>query len=638
MAETATASGLYVPHRLGYNRRRSRAVPVGELTIGGDAPVVVQSMCTTPTQNVVATVEQCVSLAEAGCQLIRITAPGVKDAKALADIRRDFSARGFAAVPLVADIHFMPRAAMEAVEHVEKVRINPGNFADKKAFAVLEYTDAEYAAELERLHERFSPLARRARELGRAMRIGVNHGSLSDRIMNRYGDTPEGMVESALEFIRIAEDNDFRDLVISMKSSNPKVMVHAYRLLVRALDEHGEAYPIHLGVTEAGDGEDGRVKGAAGIGSLLEDGIGDTIRVSLTEAPEAEVPVAEALAEEYRTPPTVVDPTSLEAPEEAIDPYSYHRRVAEIVRLGASADSDGVAIGGGQMPAVLVPLRLPAEDLGSGAATPDAALDDPQAIAGERVLARAEAGAAQPVPVYRITAGDPAPAGLTPGALVLIDLGERDQVQALHHSLNALPAEVVVGIQDPGPLGFTRAYRLLAAVDENCFAHAEAAQRGTGVRHAICIALPGVADLLQIASIGGGLLIDGIGDALYLPAANRPRGLAFTLLQAVKARTTRADFVACPSCGRTLFDLMEVTEHIREATHHLDGVTIAIMGCIVNGPGEMADADFGFVGSGPGKITLYRGKEPVRRNIPFDGARDALIDLIQEHGMWKDPQ
>ncbi|MDA3960381.1 MAG: (E)-4-hydroxy-3-methylbut-2-enyl-diphosphate synthase, partial [Planctomycetota bacterium] len=282
----------YVANRFAWQRRASRAVRVGDLTIGGSAPIVIQSMCTTPTQDVAATIAQCVSLAEAGCELIRITAPGVKDAKALGDIRTGFSAAGFAKVPLVADIHFMPAAAMEAIEHVEKVRINPGNFADKKQFATIDYSDADYDAELQRIHERFSPLAKRAKQLGRALRIGVNHGSLSDRIMNRYGDTPAGMVESALEFIRIAEDNDFRDLVISMKSSNPKVMVHAYRMLVQALEQHGEAYPLHLGVTEAGDGEDGRVKGAAGIGALLEDGLGDTIRVSLTEAPEAEVPVA----------------------------------------------------------------------------------------------------------------------------------------------------------------------------------------------------------------------------------------------------------------------------------------------------------------------------------------------------------
>jgi (E)-4-hydroxy-3-methylbut-2-enyl-diphosphate synthase len=620
----------YVGDRFAWQRRLTRAVRVGELTIGGTAPIVVQSMCTTPTQDVAATIAQCIQLAEAGCQLVRVTAPGVKDAQALRPIRAGLSAAGFAGVPLVADIHFMPKAAMEAIEHVEKVRINPGNFADKKSFAVHEYSDSEYAAELERIHQRFAPLARRARELGRALRIGVNHGSLSDRIMNRYGDTPEGMVESALEFIRIAEDQDFREIIISMKSSNPKVMVHAYRLLVAALAAHGEPYPIHLGVTEAGDGEDGRIKGASGIGALLEDGIGDTIRVSLTEDPVAEIPVARALAHAYE-PPTFCPPVSLPArPDEAVTPYEYRRRVAEIVRLGGP---DGVPVGGGQLPRVLAPARIPSDD--AGHSDPDAAVADDGLFSqlGERIATRPQVSVS--IPFVRAAAGSLV--SVPAGALVLLDLPASEQATALSTTLHALPAEALVGIAEPGPLGITRAYRLLAACDEALFSADERQSPGSGVRHAICLALPLESDPLRIAATAGGLLIDGIGDALYLPAAERPVDLAFTLLQAVKARVTRADYVACPSCGRTLFDLMEVTEHIRAATRHLDGVTIAIMGCIVNGPGEMADADFGFVGSGPNKITLYRGKEPVRRNIPFDGAREALIDLIKEHGMWKEP-
>src|SRR4051812_25179018 len=339
----------FVPSRFGYQRRRSRAVMVGSVQVGGGAPLALQSMCTTKTTDVEATVRQSCLLAEVGCELVRITAPGVKDAQALKEIRRGFSAAGFAKVPLVADIHFMPAAAMEAIEHVEKVRVNPGNFADKKRFATREYSDAEYGEELARVAERFAPLARRAKQLGRALRIGTNHGSLSDRIMNRFGDTPRGMVESAMEFIRIAEAEGLRDLVVSMKASNPKVMVQAYRLLAARLDEHGEAYPLHLGVTEAGDGEDGRVKSAAGIGALLEDGLGDTIRVSLTEPPECEVPVARALAARYAGLPTIAPPAG--SPAEKLDPYVYTRRVAGIARLGAN-----VPIGGGLLPRVLAPV------------------------------------------------------------------------------------------------------------------------------------------------------------------------------------------------------------------------------------------------------------------------------------------
>nr|MBA3938978.1 (E)-4-hydroxy-3-methylbut-2-enyl-diphosphate synthase [Planctomycetota bacterium] len=338
-------SAPYVPSRFAFARRASRAVRVGSLVIGGGAPVVVQSMCTTPTQDVAATIAQCISLAEVGCELVRITAPGVKDAQALKHIRSGFSAAGFAHVPLVADIHFMPAAAMEAIEHVEKVRVNPGNFADKKRFAVIEYSDADYRAELERVAERFLPLVTRAKQLGRALRIGTNHGSLSDRIMNRFGDSPRGMVESAMEFVQIAESAGYKDLIISMKSSNPKVMVAAYRMLCARLADHGEAYPLHLGVTEAGDGEDGRTKSAAGIGALLADGIGDTIRVSLTEPPEAEIPVARRLlaAFAHGAAPVAAIPTVW--PVESIDPYAYRRRVAEIVRVGAD-----VPLGGGLLP------------------------------------------------------------------------------------------------------------------------------------------------------------------------------------------------------------------------------------------------------------------------------------------------
>ena len=633
----------YVPSRFGYQRRVSRQIMIGSVPVGGNAPVMLQSMCTTKTTDVAATVAQSIRMIDVGCQMVRITAPGVADAKALKDIRTSLNAAGYAQVPLVADIHFMPAAALEAIEHVEKVRINPGNFADKKRFAITEYSDAEYQGEVERVRERFLPLVRRAKILGRALRIGTNHGSLSDRIMNRFGDTPAGMVESALEFCRFCRDEGFHDLCISMKASNPKVMVQAYRLLCARLDDFGIAYPLHLGVTEAGDGEDGRVKSAAGIGALLEDGIGDTIRVSLTEAPEAEIPVARALAQRYAGWRTRSAPPNL--PSEAVDPYQYHRPNADIIRLGHD-----VPLGGGLIPRVLVPANSTAP---AGDPPADVLVDDQTlwALKAHSIpgAERCPAGTAigQPAALVRPSNGIPltvlrlqdcaTPPPIAPGSLVLVRLDDQDPTNQLRRALALIPDGCPIGIAEPGLLGETRAYRLLAAVIAQDFTTAEASQPGTGRRVPICIALPFQRDDLTLSAIAGGLMIDGIGDCVYLPSASDPRRLAYTLLQAVKARTTRADYVACPSCGRTQFDLMEVTAQIRAVTNHLDGVTIAIMGCIVNGPGEMADADFGYVGSGPGKIDLYRRKDKVRTAIPPDRARDELIGLIKEAGMWKDP-
>ncbi len=616
----------YIPSRLGWSRRRSRAVRVGSVTVGGDHPIVLQSMCTTKTQDVAATVRQSILLAEAGSAIVRITAPGVKDAQALRDIRRELSAAGFAHVPLCADIHFMPAAALEAIEHVEKVRVNPGNFADKKSFKIVDYSDAQYAEEVEHVRERFAPLVRRAKTLGRALRIGTNHGSLSDRIMNRWGDSARGMVESAMEFIRIAEDEGFRDLIISMKSSNPKVMVQAYRLLCAHLEAHGERYPLHLGVTEAGDGEDGRIKSAAGIGALLEDGLGDTIRVSLTEPPEYELPVARALVARCAPWRALAAPAA--APVDPTDPYSFKRRQAEIVRVGTD-----VPIGGTLIPRVLAPRAAPAGTPAADAVVADGTLWQLMATAvpgAERNAGPVEpAPAAGEVPLVVTRAALPLPA-LRTGSLVLLRLEGADPTADLRRAVAALPDGLVVGLAECGLLGETRAYRLLNAVCEEDF-------RARGRRLAIALALPFQHDELAVAAIAGGLLIDGIGDCLYLPAVPDPRRLAFTLLQAVKARVTRADYVACPSCGRTQFDLFEVTQHIKAVTSHLDGVTIAIMGCIVNGPGEMADADFGYVGSGPGKIDLYRGREKVRSGLPQAIARDELVGLIKEHGKWREP-
>ena len=582
-------------------------------------------MTTTPTQDIAATVAQSIRLAEAGCQIVRITAPTVKDAAALATIRREFSTAGFADIPLVADIHFMPAAAMEAVEHVEKVRVNPGNYADRKQFKEREYTDAEYSAELERIHQRFSPLVLRAKAMGRGdahwrqswLLVRPDHEPLR-RHAGRYGRIGDGIHHHRRG--PWLPESDRLDEVIESK-----VMVHAYRLLVQRLQAHGEQYPLHLGVTEAGDGEDGRIKGAAGIGRLLADGIGDTIRVSLTEEPEAEIPVAKELGDWADALPTLVPIPA--APAEVVDPYAFRRRVGgEIVRLGGA---DGLPVGGGGVPAVLAPLRVPADDDAGCLLTlySTSRYRGPVSSAGSKPPIRCRCrwrcgmGAAG-CPPLRSSCSNLAPLIRSP---IYSGCWRRCRLRPWL----ALASH---------PRGVLRSYRLLAAIDEDLFKQAEAARRGTGVRHALLLADLEQTDYLQAAVGIGGLLIDGIGDAIFLPRVSHPLRQSFAILQAVKARQTRADFVACPSCGRTLFDLIQVTDHIKEATAHLDGVTIAIMGCIVNGPGEMADADFGYVGSGVGVITLYRGREPVRRNIPMADARDQLVELIKEHGMWKDPE
>jgi (E)-4-hydroxy-3-methylbut-2-enyl-diphosphate synthase len=542
----------YCASRYAYRRRRAREVAIGNVAIGGDQPIRVQSMTTTRTQDVEATFAQAVRLVEAGCEIVRITAPTVNDAKAIGEIRRRLRARGLT-VPLVADIHFSPAAAMEAADHVEKVRVNPGNFADQKLFRVREYTDEQYQAELERIEERFAPLVLKCRERGIAMRIGSNHGSLSDRIMNRYGDTPAGMVESALEFVRIAEKHRYHDLVLSMKASNPKIMIQAYRLLVARMDAEGMDYPLHLGVTEAGLGEDGRMKSAVGIGALLDDGLGDTVRVSLTEEPEAEVPVARQLVAPYNAGLPGARP--VDGPPERVDPYSYARRQASSVDLG-------IPVGGGAPVAVLDP--------------PEAGLDP------RRLDPASLASLPRPVPWY-------------------------DAVRAYRALVARLDQD-----RDHRPL---RLALSMATTDE-------------------------LEVLLRLATVFGSLLCDGLGDGVGLaapfPAGTRER-LLFGVLQAAGARITRTEFVSCPSCGRTLFDLQETTERIRARTAHLKGVKIAIMGCVVNGPGEMADADFGYVGGSPGSVNLYVGKEVVDKGVPEAEAAERLVELIRAHGKWTEP-
>jgi (E)-4-hydroxy-3-methylbut-2-enyl-diphosphate synthase len=651
-------------------RRPTLEVKVGSVGVGGSNPIRLQSMTTSDTQDVAATVRQSIALAEVGCEIVRITAPNVAAARCLQDIRAQFSAAGFAHVPLVADIHFLPAAAMEAVEHVEKVRINPGNYADKKKFAVREYSDSDYNAELGRLHDAFSPLVKRCKELGRALRVGTNHGSLSDRIMNRYGDTPLGMVESALEFLRIAEANSYRAIILSMKASNPKVMIQAYRLLVERMNREDMHYPLHLGVTEAGDGEDGRIKSAIGIGSLLLDGLGDTIRVSLTEDSVYEIPVARAIAAKAMS---LWPPASGYTPGTAdgIDPYHYTRRETHPVRLSGT-----VAVGPDQPPRVITRFA-------PGAADPSAALPLPQGkdTPVEGVLVAVDSPAALatlPAPgdgflvlelAPGITAADLAAgaAALRPGTLLTRRFGRNDAATlaafvtlARRHgwllAVDADPAEFPTLEATLRALGDESLVFTLAATPGSA-AHATGgyrqlleALRRLGFRAPLWIrntALTGVhpdasflSRLLDASFLTGGLLCDGVGDFVSIetePDPVRATRLAYNVLQGAGARSSKTEFVACPSCGRTLFDLQTTTQRIRAQTGHLKGVKIAIMGCIVNGPGEMADADFGYVGGAPGKINLYVGRNCVQYNIPQEEADARLIALIRAHGKWVEP-
>jgi (E)-4-hydroxy-3-methylbut-2-enyl-diphosphate synthase len=617
-------------------------------------------MTTTDTQDVIGTADQTERLADAGCEIVRITAPSIKDAVALAEIRSELDRRGVR-VPLVADIHFTPNAAMEAALHVEKVRVNPGNYADKKRFEVHEYDDAEYAAEVGRVHERFRPLVLRCREMGRALRIGTNHGSLSDRIMNRFGDTPAGMVESALEFLDVCEEEEFQDVVFSMKSSNPQVAVQAYRLLAarlaeRAGDPEAPSYPFHVGVTEAGDGDDGRIKSAIGIGALLEDGIGDTIRVSLTEDPVKEVPVARALASRYDSresaAPRIPDPG---APFTA-DPFAHARR--KTAALGDLGSDYPVRVVADLGPVPMDPEAAAAEIARALSTLGDVVCEGlAVAVADGADTARlarfleALAAAGVDAPVHSIT--PPAlvaslPAGV---ARTLLDVAtEADVARAeagrLWHLAQDGPAllaavDAIVAAGRPAALCVSgeRAVHATRAVA------ARLAARGFSdvpllLRHRADPLAPEEGALLAAATDLGALLIDGIGDALLVGgfgSLGRDVALAYRILQGARLRTSWTEFISCPSCGRTLFDLEETTARVKAVTTHLPGLKIAVMGCIVNGPGEMADADFGYVGSGVGKVNLYVGHECVVRNVPEAQAPDRLVDLIREHGRWVDP-
>jgi (E)-4-hydroxy-3-methylbut-2-enyl-diphosphate synthase len=584
----------YCSNPLQYRRRATREVKVGNVGIGGDNPIRVQSMITCDTMDTEASIQQTVELADAGCEIVRITAPTVKDSRNLEHIVKGLRERG-CDVPIVADIHFKPEAAMEAAKWVEKVRINPGNYADSKKFVIREYTDEQYAAELNRIRERFSPLVELCKTRGIAMRIGTNHGSLSDRILNRYGDTPLGMVESALEFARIARDLDYHDFVFSMKASNPKVMIAAYRLLVARLNELGQDwnYPLHLGVTEAGEGEDARIKSSIGIGSLLADGIGDTIRVSLTEDSPHEIPVAKALIENIKK--TSNAERSTPNVEISFDPYSYQRRATEKI------ERNGVKLGGDELIRVVV----------------SQANFDKIAHKIDRM------GDYKPEIVYEdanVVAIDP----------------RNDEAIA---KISAEQKTQFVTVADEIDLPMIAAFRLLAAKLQ--------------ARHPILLkdvlevgsergvsAKDFLQTLLTASTNIGSLLCDGIGDAILVQGEEAPGQalrLSYNILQAAGSRIFKTDYVACPSCGRTLFNLQTTTAKIKAATSHLKGVKIAIMGCIVNGPGEMADADFGYVGGAPGKVNLYVGKTAVKFNIPEAEAVDRLKDLIREHGKWIEP-
>ncbi|MDE2491942.1 MAG: (E)-4-hydroxy-3-methylbut-2-enyl-diphosphate synthase [Elusimicrobia bacterium] len=655
----------YVPDVFSYRRRRTREVLVGKVGVGGDNPIRLQSMTTTDTLDVEATFRQSVRMIEAGCEIVRITAPTVADARAIGQVKERLVKAGFD-VPIAADIHFSPNAADAAAEFCEKVRINPGNFVDTKRFAVKEYTDAAYAAELARIEERFTPLVLKLKRLGRACRIGTNHGSLSDRIMNRYGDSPLGMVESALEFARICEKNGYRELIFSMKASNPKVMIAAYRLLVERMNELGMDYPLHLGVTEAGDGEDGRIKSAIGIGSLLEDGLGDTIRVSLTEEPELEIPVCRTMVKPFdgRDAEPVRPETRLpKAKVHCADFYSYARRKSDYF------DAGPLMIGGQQLVRAVLraPATMTAPDLLAAyeAQLKKAQGADPEIVEfdvrdeswlarfksvreelraetsrlafsarveGDLPLALAAAESAHVVCWATPAEGEYAAylkALKDKGVVNLVEGEDAADARRLEASSRYKGVPTIVSLRGTDASKLLQEYRLLAAYGASSPILIRAPREATAEEQ-----------VLRSATLIGGLLCDGIGDAVLIDADLpfvRNVELVYNVLQGAGVRVTKTEFVSCPSCGRTLFDLQTTTERIKKRTGHLKGVKIAIMGCIVNGPGEMADADFGYVGGAPDAINLYVGKECVQKGIPFAKADDALVELIKTHGKWVDP-
>ncbi|RKD17184.1 4-hydroxy-3-methylbut-2-en-1-yl diphosphate synthase [Pelobium manganitolerans] len=648
--------GIYCNSLTQYSRFNSREVNIGGVKMGGAQPIRVQSMTTAFTMDTEASVAQSIRMIDAGCEYVRITAPSMKEAQNLAEIKKGLAEKGYH-TPLVADIHFTPNAAELAAKIVEKVRVNPGNYADKKKFEEIDYTPEAYQKELERIRKKFAPLVEICKAHGTAMRIGTNHGSLSDRIMSWYGDTPKGMVESAMEFIRICRDMEYHDLVISMKSSNTQVMVQAYRLLVQTMVAEGMNYPLHLGVTEAGDGEDGRIKSAVGIGTLLEDGLGDTIRVSLTEEPEFEIPVAQALAKRYEERPSVPE-SEVENPDFELppnfSPFEYNKR--------ASAELN-TFIGGHQVPRVI--LDLSKENL-----------KDPQILAPagynySPILDKYNMGDQSIDFAYL---ADELPSFTFPGNLK--QLYNYNTWLKLQNKTNCHPLytleQYIQATEKDKALNLVRVYhddlegdlfaslpfdKTLVFVLETTKTHGMADQRAfffkllnAGIDTPVIIKrsyrfdeteslenkelktqLYGATDL-------GALLLDGLGDGIWLDAPQVSTkfrvSTSFGILQATRSRISKTEYISCPSCGRTLFDLQETTQMIRSKTDHLKGIKIGIMGCIVNGPGEMADADYGYVGTGPGKITLYRSKEVVKKNVSSENALNELIEIIKQDGNW----
>ena len=660
--EAAKTPDLYAPSLTEYRRRKTITVNIGDVPMGSDYPIRVQSMTTIDTMDTKGSVEQSIRMIEAGCEYIRITAPSVKEAQNLSTIRKELRARGYT-TPLIADIHFTPNAAELAARVVEKVRINPGNYADRKRFEHIDYTEASYAAELERIRDKFLPLVGICKEYGTAMRIGTNHGSLSDRILSRYGDTPVGMVESALEFLRICEDENYYNTVLSMKSSNPQVMVQAYRLLVQRLGQEGlKAYPLHLGVTEAGEAEDGRIKSALGIGTLLEDGLGDTVRVSLTEDPEFEAPVARSLIDRYTHRAETAKPIPV-LTELPYDPFHYARRQTHEV----------ANFGGGNVPRVLADYsQTSVQDVDVLKAVGHFYLPLPDKwrmndlgadylYTGTQTAGFMLPNGLKEVVDYPLWRSHPDLLNVMPMLTTDQYLVARKQQQGLHIRLNFVRFSLA-DLTDALTDALKNDRNIVGVVHtENSHAMPELRRlfvdlvnRGLTLpvviqRRYLSLPHPGgvpTVDLpLYAATDVGGLLIDGFGDGILLEAT-RPadpaehkqlNGLAFGILQAARTRITKTEYISCPSCGRTLFDLQETTAQIRQRTEHLKGVKIGIMGCIVNGPGEMADADYGYVGIGRDKIALYRGQQVIKKSVSAANAVDELIGLIREDHRWIEP-
>ena len=669
---------FYSESLTGYRRLKTREVKIGDLLLGNFHPIRVQTMTTTDTMNTLATVEQSIRCIEAGAELVRITAPSKNDAENLLPIKNELRKRGYH-TPLVADIHFTPNAAEIAARIVEKVRVNPGNYVDKKRFELIEYSDADYAEEIERIRERFTPLIKICREYGTAMRIGTNHGSLSDRIMSRYGDTPMGMVESAMEFLRVARNENYHNIVLSMKSSNPQVMVQAYRLLVKTMfDEFGECYPLHLGVTEAGDGEDGRIKSAVGIGTLLEDGLGDTIRVSLTEDPELEIPVCKDLVRRYTSRQLTVNsqqPIPL-VDKLSYDPFNYQRRESfEVGNIGAKHVP--VVIADLSKMEKITPVHL--QSVGYTYDEPsdkwnisDAAAD--YIFTGHQLLNFALPGTLKVIvfpeawtrakdktkyfPIYQDRGYAESEIKSDQMNFVMVDCFNDGADSFIYLDNLAIDPTAVICLSSTNKNALQSVRRMYAELMcrgiKNPVINITDSNWQTADEH-----------LIHFATETGALLLEGMGDGICLGMTKRSydqlavsyqqmnasgrnytsnqtieqfiNNTSFGILQATRTRISKTEYISCPSCGRTLFDLQETTARIRSRTNHLKGVKIAIMGCIVNGPGEMADADFGYVGSGPGKITLYRGKEIVKRNVNSEVAVDELIGLLKESDAWIEP-